>query len=111
MAFSHLTSAILFGEVFYAKVQRASGRQVPLSLTVPGYSSRQPSANRRWAFSPRLVAEQSRSSRVLPLHSAVGYSVPSRTLFTCLIRPFSRCQSCIKIIPRREAERASRKGK
>ena len=35
MAFSHLTSAILFGEVFYAKVQRASGRQVPLSLTVP----------------------------------------------------------------------------
>lgn len=37
MAFSHLTSAILFGEVFYAKVQRASGRQVPLSLTVPGY--------------------------------------------------------------------------
>ena len=89
MAFSHLTSAILFGEVFYAKVQRASGRQVPLSLTVPGYSSRQPSANRRWAFSPRLVAEQSRSSRVLPLHSAVGYSVPSRTLFTCLIRPFS----------------------
>lgn len=23
MAFSHLTSAILFGEVFYAKVQRA----------------------------------------------------------------------------------------
>lgn len=33
----HLTSAILFGEILYAKVQRASGRQVPLSLTVPGY--------------------------------------------------------------------------
>ncbi len=35
----HLTSAILFGEILYAKVQRASGRQVSLSLTVPGYSS------------------------------------------------------------------------
>lgn len=33
----HLTSAILFGEIFYAKVQRVSGRQVPLSLTVSGY--------------------------------------------------------------------------
>ena len=33
----HLTSAILFGEILYAKVQRASGRQVSLSLTVPGY--------------------------------------------------------------------------
>lgn len=29
----HLTSAILFGEILYAKVQRASGRQVSLSLT------------------------------------------------------------------------------
>lgn len=49
---------------------------------------RQPSANRRLAFSPRLVIGQSRTSRVLLLHSAVGYSVSSCTLFTCLIRPF-----------------------
>lgn len=47
----HLTSAILFGEILYAKVQRASGRQVSLSLTVPGYSSRQPSTNRRFGYS------------------------------------------------------------
>jgi len=30
MASSHLSSAILFGEIFYAKVQHVSGRQVPL---------------------------------------------------------------------------------
>lgn len=88
MAFSHLTSAILFGEVFYAKVQRASGRQVSLSLTVPGYSSRQPSTNRRLTFTPHLVAGHSRTSLTVLLHLAVGYSVSSRTLFTCLIRPF-----------------------
>ena len=30
-------SANLAEEILYAKVQRVSGRQVPLSLTVPGY--------------------------------------------------------------------------
>ena len=73
----HLTSAILFGEILYAKVQRASGRQVSLSLTVPGLT-----------FTPHLVAGHSRTSLTVLLHWAVGYSVSSRTLFTCLIRPF-----------------------
>ena len=107
----HLTSAILFGEILYAKVQRASGRQVSLSLTVPGYSSRQPSTNRRLTFTPHLVAGHSRTSLTVLLHWAVGYSVSSRTLFNLPYPSFSRCQSCIKIIPRREAKRVSRKGK
>lgn len=106
----HLTSAILFGEILYAKVQRASGRQVSLSLTVPGYSSRQPSTNRRLTFTPHLVAGHSRTSLTVLLHWAVGYSVSSRTLFTCLIRPFP-LSVLHKIIPRREAKRVSRKGK
>ena len=72
---------------------------------------RQPSANRRLAFSPRLVTGQSRTSRVL-LFTFGGW-VFRFILYTVYLPypSFSRCQSCIKIIPRREAKRVSRKGK
>lgn len=65
---------------------------------------RQPSANRRLAFSPRFVTGQSRTSRFL-LFTFGGW-VFRFILYTVYLPypSFSRCQSCIKIIPRREAE-------
>ena len=88
----------------------ASGRSPSTTMLTVSESSRQPSANRRLTAvtaSLQGIAGQacfcSYIRRLgIPLHSV-----------HCLLAlsSFSHCQSCIKINPRREAERASRMGK